>query len=262
MKERVISAIVALIIVLPFLLLGGNLFVLLVAVLGILGLKEILNLRKNLPTRMKIVSYVLFLVLLIYGYTFTGKVYLMNFSFVIICLMVLFLSLIFYGNNKKYNIEDAFFLSASIIFLSSAFNLFIVVRETGLEYILYLFSITIITDTFAYLIGRKIGKHKLIPNISPNKTKEGLFSGILIGTIFSSLVYYFLISNSNFHLTILITLILSILGECGDLFFSQIKRNYGVKDFSNIMPGHGGILDRLDSIIFVLYGYVIISIIL
>ena len=262
MKERIISAVVAFLIVVPFLLLGGIYFDILVVILGILGLKELLNFRNNIPSMMKYISYVLLIILILYGYIFTGKVYIMNFSLIIICFMTLFLSLIFYNDNKKYNILDAFYLLSSIIFLSSAFNLFIVVRSKGLMLTLYLLLITIITDTFAYLIGSKIGHHKLIPRISPNKSIEGSIGGLIVGTIVPSIFYYFCISSGNIGVTILITMVLSIIVQCGDLVFSQIKRNFNVKDFSNIMPGHGGILDRLDSIIFVLFGYIIISIIL
>lgn len=262
MKERIISAFIALIITVPFLLLGGIYFEILVVILGILGLKELLDLKKNIPGTMKIISYVLFVMLLIYGYIFTGKIYLMNFTFAVICFIALFLPLIFYSNNKKYNIEDVFFLLSCIMFLSSAFNLFIIVRNYSLMLILYLFLITIITDTFAYVVGSKIGKRKLIPSISPNKSVEGFIAGLAVGTIVPSIFYYFCVGGLNIFLIFLITFLLSIVGQCGDLIFSQIKRNFGVKDFSNIMPGHGGILDRLDSIIFVLFGYVIISVIL
>lgn len=260
MKERVISAVIALIICVPFILLGGNYFKLLVAILGILGLKELLNLRKKIPTMMQNISYILFIVLLLFGYTFTGKILLMNFSFVLICYMVLFLSLVFYQNNKKYNVEDVFYLLSSIIFLSSVFNLFIVIREKGLMLTLYLFLITTITDTFAYIIGSKYGKKKLIPSISPNKSKQGFIGGLIFGTLVGSIFYFFCIDNSNVLFTILITLLLSVIGQCGDLIFSQIKRHFGIKDFSNIMPGHGGILDRLDSIIFVIIGYILLSV--
>ena len=93
MKERIISAVVALLIVVPFLLLGGIYFDFLVVILGILGLKELLNFRNNIPSMMKYISYALLVILILYGYIFTGKVYIMNFSLIIICFMTLFLSL-------------------------------------------------------------------------------------------------------------------------------------------------------------------------
>ena len=98
MKERIISAVVALLIVVPFLLLGGIYFDILVVILGILGLKELLNFRKNIPSMMKYISYILLVILILYGYIFTGKIYIMNFSLIVICFMTLFLSLIFYNN--------------------------------------------------------------------------------------------------------------------------------------------------------------------
>ena len=114
------------------------------------------------------------------------------------------------------------------------------------------------TDTFAYFGGSKFGKNKLLPSISPNKTVEGFAIGLTLGTLVSTLFYYFAIGNTNVVLLIILTAVLSIVGQFGDLVFSAIKRHYKLKDFSNIMPGHGGILDRLDSIIFVLMVFIIL----
>ena len=258
MKERVISAVIALLISVPLVLLGGIYFQIFVMVIGVIGLYELLKPKKNIPVMMKYISYVLFIMLLNYGYTFTGKIYLMNFTFVIIAIMILFLSLLYYHDNKKYSIEDVLYLFGSIIFLSAAFNLFIVIRAKGLLLTIYLFLITIMTDTFAYIIGCKYGKKKLLPSVSPNKSVEGFLGGLFIGSIIASLFYILCIDNANISITIIISMVLSIVGQCGDLIFSRIKRHFGIKDYSNIMPGHGGILDRLDSIIFVLFTYILI----
>jgi phosphatidate cytidylyltransferase len=118
--------------------------------------------------------------------------------------------------------------------------------------------ITIITDTFAFLGGCKYGKHKLVPSISPKKSIEGLVIGTISGTIAGSLFYIFVMGGLNVYLVIIFTLFLSLVGQFGDLIFSSIKRHYDIKDFSNIMPGHGGILDRLDSIIFAVLAYIYI----
>ena len=122
--------------------------------------------------------------------------------------------------------------------------------------LVYLVLITVMTDTFAYLTGMLIGKHKLLEVISPKKTWEGLIGGTFFG-VFIATIYYITVINSNISLLIVIpiTLLLSIVGQLGDLFFSAIKRYFDKKDFSNLMPGHGGVLDRLDSLIFVLLAY-------
>ena len=113
-----------------------------------------------------------------------------------------------------------------------------------------------ITDSYAYFGGRLIGKTKLIPDISPNKTWEGTIVGSLVGT-FVCTVYYLTVIDSRASVFVIagIVLLLSIVGQLGDLFFSAIKRRYGVKDYGNIMPGHGGVLDRLDSIIFAVLAF-------
>ena len=262
MKERVISAIIALIIIVPFVLLGGVYFNVSVAILGTIGLWELLRIKENIPSIIKIIAYVLFLMLLVYGYTFTGKIYLMNFTFVVISFIILFSSLLVYNDRKKYSVEDVFYILAAIIFLSAAFNLFIVIRSKSLMLLVYLLLITTMTDTFAYTIGSKIGKHKLLPNVSPKKSVEGFVAGLIGGTLIATVFYIFCIDSSSIMLTIAITLVLSVIGQMGDLIFSSMKRHFNIKDFSNIMPGHGGILDRLDSIIFVLLGYIIFTIFL
>ena len=138
----------------------------------------------------------------------------------------------------------------------------LVLIENGNKWILlYLLLIATITDSFAMIIGSLIGKHKLIPHVSPKKSVEGSIFGSLVGTAIATIYYLNVIVKSatfgNVLLIIFVTLILSILGQIGDLFFSKIKRENNIKDFSNIMPGHGGILDRLDSLSFIVLGYVI-----
>ncbi len=109
-------------------------------------------------------------------------------------------------------------------------------------------------DTFAYFSGLLFGKHKLIPAISPNKTVEGSI-GAILGCVIIFTAYGAVISHMgydvNYFALIILAVLSSILAQFGDLSASLIKRQFGVKDFGNIMPGHGGLLDRIDSLIFI-----------
>lgn len=106
-------------------------------------------------------------------------------------------------------------------------------------------------DTFAYLVGKSIGKNKLFERISPKKTIEGFLGGLTFSIIGSFLIATYYIGTSNIGIWIGIAILVSIFATLGDLIQSKFKRIAGVKDSGKIMPGHGGILDRLDSIIFV-----------
>lgn len=107
-----------------------------------------------------------------------------------------------------------------------------------------------ISDSFAYMVGSKFGKHKMAPKISPKKSWEGFFGG-LAGSVLTWLVIYVLCPGKiELWFAALCGVIVSIMGVCGDLIESRIKRGVGVKDSGNLIPGHGGMLDRSDSLIF------------
>ena len=110
------------------------------------------------------------------------------------------------------------------------------------------------TDIFAYAVGRRIGKHKF-SQISPNKSIEGCVAGT-VGAIILTLIYTVILNkcfnyNINYIIISVIALVLSLVGQIGDFAASSIKRFTGVKDYSNLIPGHGGILDRFDSLLFI-----------
>lgn len=107
-------------------------------------------------------------------------------------------------------------------------------------------------DTFAYLVGKNFGKNKLFPSISPKKTIEGFIGGMIFTIISGILLSKFFIQSKILYIWIIIAIIVSVFSTLGDLIESKFKRIAGIKDSGNIMPGHGGILDRLDSIIFVI----------
>ena len=123
-------------------------------------------------------------------------------------------------------------------------------------------------DTCAYFVGRKLGKRKLAPRISPKKSVEGAIGGVAGVVILSVITYfvcdifYFTNDTIKFWMVIPVVALLCVIGMCGDLSASVIKRNFGEKDFGNLFPGHGGVLDRIDSFLFTMPAfYVILSII-
>ena len=128
----------------------------------------------------------------------------------------------------------------------------------GIYYLLLLLNFSSVCDMGAYFVGSAIGKHKLCPNISPKKTVEGAIGGIISSIIVT--VILALCFGKSIWLPLVLTIPLCILGMIGDLFASAIKRSVGLKDYSNLIPGHGGILDRVDSIIMIVpLMYVLIS---
>ncbi|GAE91590.1 phosphatidate cytidylyltransferase [Gracilibacillus boraciitolerans JCM 21714] len=155
--------------------------------------------------------------------------------------------------KNKFTFEDAGFLILAAIYVGLGFYYFIQTREVenGLVYIFYAILVILSTDTGAYFFGRTFGKHKLWPQISPNKTVEGALGGIVVACIVAVIFQYFYNVHDSLLLVIVVTIIASIFAQIGDLVESAIKRHYNVKDSGKLLPGHGGILDRFDSWLFV-----------
>lgn len=261
MKKRVISAIVMTLGVGTLLYLGGIYWILFTSLLSLVAVWEFINIRKtkkDFPTLMKLLTYLSVLGIVVYSAINKSGTFNFNYGLLAGFFIIFLLPIVFINDNEKYNIIDAFFLMGTVLFLGIALSFGVTLRNLDVVYIIYLALISILTDTFAYITGNLIGKHKLCEKISPNKTIEGFVGGSLIGTVVPS-IYYLAVVNPhmNVFLIVLITLILSVVGQLGDLLFSSVKRYYGKKDFSDLIPGHGGILDRLDSIIFVILVFAI-----
>lgn len=263
MKVRIISALVAILIVALPVYCGGVLYMFGVGLIALLAFKDILDLKKShkkIPKLISLVAVCVYL-FLIYG-NLNGNIlkYGLTYQRIILPGLLLLLPTVFYKNDK-YSTKDAFYLLGTIFFLGLSFNSFILVRSNGFALFMYLVMIPIITDTFAYIMGSLIGKHKMSPEISPNKSWEGFGAGLVMGTIIPCVIYHIFVTSINFKI-IIMTMILSAVGQIGDLLFSKIKRENGIKDFSNLMPGHGGALDRLDSSIVIFMTFVLLSAIL
>ncbi len=160
-------------------------------------------------------------------------------------------------SRGKVDVEGMFVSFASVFYVITAFTSLVVLadRPFGLYFVLLTIFGPWISDVFAYLSGRFFGKHKLIPEISPKKTVEGMVGAILFTTAFSVVygigVNYFSeeITRVNYFGLLLAGAVVSGIAQVGDLIMSYIKRRYGIKDFGKLLPGHGGILDRFDSVL-------------
>lgn len=254
MKKRVISAIVAIIIGVPFVYFGGIPFYIFGTIIGLLGYREWLTLITK-DKLLSVVGYFTFLIILGMNFYKTNFISVLDYHILGFLILLFALTSLLKHKDKKTTLPTYFYILGMTIFLSSAFSSIIIVRNMSLRYFLFLILIPILNDVFAHSIGTLFGKHKL-NEISPNKSWEGCLGGALCGVLGGSLFYLISInSEMNIILLVVLTLFLSIIGQLGDLFFSQIKRHYQIKDFGNIMPGHGGILDRFDSFVFVVLAF-------
>lgn len=260
MKTRVISATVMLLIFIPVLFIGGYAFSIGVYLVSLLALNEFLSIKnekKYVPSFIKFISYILLTLLIMVNSNVNEITFAIDYRVLAGLFISYLIPTVLYHDREKYSINDAFYLIGGILFLSISMSLLILIRNKSLALTIYLFLISIMTDTYAYFIGSLIGKHKLLEQVSPKKTLEGMIAGTVFGTFIGTVFYCLFVSNTTpIYVITLITLFLSVIGQFGDLVFSAIKRYFSKKDFSNIVPGHGGVLDRMDSIIFIVLCFV------
>lgn len=177
-------------------------------------------------------------------------------------LYVLIVFTILLGTHSNIHISSLAVAIMATLGISFALANFVYIRDdfcdTSFYYIILAFALAWICDGGAYFVGSKFGKHKMSPKISPNKTVEGAVGGVLTNIVvaFILTIVYANILNINLHNIdilnlVILTLLCSLIGMLGDLSASIIKRQYNIKDFGNLIPGHGGVVDRFDSVFFV-----------
>ncbi|WP_028399011.1 phosphatidate cytidylyltransferase [Ectobacillus panaciterrae] len=263
MKQRIITAVIAIALFIPIVLYGGAPFTIAIYVLASVGLYELVRMKKlpvlSVPT--VLTAVLLWFILVpsdatnIFDAIRLTKV---EVTFVIVLLLLSYTVL----SKNTFTFDDASFLLMSTIYVAMGF---FYLNETrigrpelngvevdGLRILFYALFVIWATDSGAYFIGKAIGKHKLWPEISPNKTVEGSIGGIICAIAVAFVYNAFEPVSGSIAVLIGVTIAVSIFGQIGDLVESAFKRHYGVKDSGKILPGHGGILDRFDSLLFVL----------
>ncbi len=170
------------------------------------------------------------------------------------CLLLLSIGVFSRG---KLEAEPLFVSFASLFYVITSFTAIVLLanRPFGMYFVIMTLFGPWVSDVFAYLTGRLLGNHKLIPSISPNKTVEGMIGGIAFTALFTVLYGAILmhtvsdVQAANYLPLAFAGAGLSLISQMGDLVMSYIKRKYGIKDFGRLLPGHGGILDRFDSVL-------------
>lgn len=251
MKTRIIAAAV----LVPFLFLVVLVAPEIVAALVLGALQAIaayeLLYRTGLIRRSRLVIYACVMAFGISLWSYFG-----SYRAYFLLMLMVFMGLLFAEmmlDHVKIHVEDlGLCILAGVIIpymLSSLIR--ILMLSIGREVIMIPFVVAFMSDAGAYFVGLKFGRHKLAPVVSPNKTIEGLFGG-MVSAVVGMLVYGLILSlmkyHVNFGLAILYGLAGSLVGTFGDLCFSIVKRQTGIKDYGNLIPGHGGVLDRFDSL--------------
>lgn len=260
MKDIAIRAFSGLlyVLLLVFSLLNEHALILFFYVVGIICLAEF----KKLIQLKNFIPYVIFTIIYLffgYGHLVLNRSQGLDEATLILQVISIFVLLILIKDlfsektiplfsSKKY-ILTTFYLSSAFVFLVLIGNYYSDSEKFNAIILLGSFILVWVNDTFAYLVGSNFGKQKLFPSISPKKTVEGFLGGLFFACIASSIIAHYT-DTLSFTNWLILSIIVSVFGTIGDLVESKFKRQANVKDSGVIMPGHGGLLDRFDSIIF------------
>ncbi len=251
MKQRLLTAVIGIPVTLTIIYFSHTyVWEAAVFILTSIGLYEALGcigLKKNL-----------YISVLTYAYGAAGVLFLFRsyqFVYHITCIYIILLlgTCVFFKNKVPFNDVAAVGMVAAYT-VNGMFSLIALrrIEDVGIFMIFLVFIGAWFTDGFAFFVGKACGKHKLIPEISPKKTVEGAIGGVVFCTlgyvIFGFIASYFFNRQVNFLALVITGMLISLFSMLGDLILSALKRTYGIKDFGNLLPGHGGVLDRFDSI--------------
>ena len=258
MRQRVITAVVALALFIPVIIYGGIIIQLTAAALAVLGVYELFRMKGlklvSLEGLLAAVGAVVLVLPMKEWFFFLPAKSDTYALFYIVVMIVLALSVF---SKNTYTLDEAAFPVLVSLYVGMGFKSFLLARGTTSDLTILMYALLVVwtTDIGAYMIGRKLGQRKLAPAISPNKTIEGSLGGIVCAVVFAGIFFIFFPTMATFGyktwVMLLFTVIFSMVGQMGDLVESAYKRHYGVKDSGTILPGHGGILDRFDSLLFV-----------
>lgn len=266
LKQRLLVGIIGGVVAIVVLCLGAELLSIALGIVSLVGLSEIYNATGLLKKQNKLclASYVFSLL------TFIIIAFVETPGIVLALLVFIYgAGLLIYGVFKH---EESDFSSLGQLFfqtlyVSVLFAHIVLVRKLPQgEFSIWIIFVTAwLSDTVAFAVGKKFGKNKLLPEISPKKTVEGAVGG-LAGSVIFNLILGIVCSvafklNVNYLSLFFVSIVAGVMSQLGDLAASSIKREYGIKDFSNLLPGHGGMLDRFDSVLFVaptVYYFVVI----
>ncbi len=263
LKTRVFSAIILVLVLGTGLYFGGSLWWILLLFIALTGYREYCSAilkgtdaepaqeaeKKTEGTRPpalpEIIGYiiaVLYYVLIFFNPSGIYMLYAMTGSVILFMCLFVFL----YPRYSSSLMMQFYFGLLYVPFLIS-FLYLLRIRNNGIIEVLFVVISSWICDTFAYFTGMLLGRHKLSPLLSPKKSVEGAVGGAVFSALFGGALAF--IMHYNIPLCALVTFTGAVISQCGDLFASGIKREKGIKDYGKLIPGHGGILDRFDSII-------------
>lgn len=253
MKTRIITALLALIVFLPLVWLGSWPLLVGTIVLGLIGLSEIFSMKK-IPFLSLIGLFTSLITILIILPTEYLSAILNGLGiwhiYFIYAMSLLVMTVL---SNNTFTFDDAGVFLLSSLYIGTGFHYFYETAEIGFLMVMFVMTMIWATDIGAYMLGMRFGKNKLAPVISPNKSVEGAIGGILTAvTVALVFVQFYNPLNFSIPIVVIIAILLSIVGQLGDLTESAYKRYFGVKDSGKLLPGHGGILDRFDSTLFVM----------
>lgn len=245
MKTRIITGLVLIAVILPCVIFGGIPFQILIGLIAGTAVFEMLSICER--PKANIYLYPLVGIFVFYSLFLEGG--LMIPSDIIIIYLIVLLACSMFDDGMNF-MRLCYYFTVGVLIAMGLHMIYQLRLSYGVDYMIILALATFGTDTGAYFSGMMFGKHKLNPRLSPKKTIEGSIGGMLLGTVLSAGFGAYIQVNIPIYILIGICLILTITGQIGDLTFSSIKRTFEVKDYSQLLPGHGGVLDRFDSILF------------
>jgi len=254
LKQRVITGVIGGAAFLTIIVLGDIPFTLLMIVLATIAMWELLRMKQIPAYSLSGIVGMLFMWVLLIPENIVAFDWIHIERLELFLLLIVVLLAMTVVTKNAFTFDEAGFVILASVYVGLGFHYFMYARflENGLTLIFFILILVWSTDSGAYFAGRRFGKRKLWPEISPKKTIEGSLGGTALAMVIGAIFAFFVPVFTSWIATLIFMLVVSIAGQLGDLVESAFKRHYAVKDSGQVLPGHGGILDRFDSLIFVM----------